>query len=335
MEYNIKEIINDTFNYLNIPIYKEEIELVKGIIHLRKICPASYKRTAIAKILTGKSTNYTKDPYYGFALKNKLWTNKQNLNDIIDIILDPLYDDNENYDFESEMEEYMQMNLTTDNIKLYLVEKQLDKIIKNYQNNPNIQANTNKKQLPNIKATKLFSTKKYLSEFEKGILNFIQNNIDNTCKSISFLGLCTYDQLEFKTDNNKIIVLIHKKTKNSENTRNYTYNSNIYTVDIKTKQFYYYSITFSYDENMNFVSTTFKKVKDVELKDNNFFSEYIRSEFECLCDGTYRLKNITYPNLSIFNCSIQGNQIILNISCKEDFNKLLTKLNEHIYCIIN
>ena len=57
---NLVEIVEEFYRINKETIYKEDIDLVNAILTLRKECPQSYKSTAIANILMGKSKNYTK-----------------------------------------------------------------------------------------------------------------------------------------------------------------------------------------------------------------------------------------------------------------------------------
>lgn len=285
-QYDIESIIKSVYYEWNIPIYKEDIELVQGIIHLRKVCPASYKRTALIKILNGRSTQYTKDPYYGFALKNENWKRKGFLEDLIDCILNPLYElkDIEINDENFELVEYMGYSEQADKMQLMLIELKLNKIINKYSSSPDMLSEDQiVRKLPSIKIQNVW--KKIGTDF---LFNAIQNlynkEFDSEYKDIKYRyypGNITYVEFFIKDYTFKIY---EARCKCTENTRTYIFQVPLYEYKLKTNKAYFYNISVTFDEEFNVINTEFKHTEDkdwiyFQLKGNN--NEYLNEARFC------------------------------------------------------
>ena len=279
-QYDIESIIKSVYYEWNIPIYKEDIELVQGIIHLRKVCPVSYKRTAFVKILNGRSTQYTKDSYYGFALKNKNWMRKGFLEDLIDCILNPLYElkDIEINDENFELVEYMCSNEQADKMQLMLIELKLNRIINKYNSSPDMLSEDQiVRKLPSIKIQNVWQ--KIGADF---LFNAIQNlynkEFDSEYKDIKYRyysGNMTYVEFFIK---NYIFKIYEARCKCTENTRTYSFQVPMYKYKLKTNKAYFYNIFVTFDKEFNVINTEFKLTEDkdwiyIQLKGNN--NEYL------------------------------------------------------------
>lgn len=287
-QYDIESIIKSVYSEWNISIYKEDIELVQGIIHLRKVCPASYKRTAFVKILNGRSTQYTKDPYYGFALKNKNWKQKGFLEDLIDCIVNPLYElkDIEVNDENFELVEYMGADEQADKMQLMLIERKLNKIINNYSSSPDMLSEDQIVQkLPSIKIQNVWQ--KIGPDFLFNAIQDLYNKeFDSEYKDIKYnyypakmhtSGIYNIAYVEFFIKNYAFKIW-EARCKCTENTRTYTFQVPMYEYKLKTNKAYFYNIFVTFDKEFNVINTEFKLAEDkdwiyFQLKGDN--NEYL------------------------------------------------------------
>lgn len=267
-EYNIHTIIKDIFNTANLPIYKEEIILAKAIIHLRKIMPSTYKRSAIVKVLMGKAKQYTKDEYYGYGNTNINWY-KTKLGDyklidlLVDYIIYPLYEESDEI-FGDERDEYFGSDLKKcDQLKMAMIERQIDKLIPQYKNNPSLVSSEYNPFFSKLGYLDIFEKKEYFQQFEAAICKFIQqtyqedNVITNIVKMIQ-----SYDKTVIgKTNTNKYLTFKHASTKKTLNSIKFIFHTALFVYDTEDKKFSHYKAEVEIFENQP-MTVSFTLVKD-------------------------------------------------------------------------
>ena len=324
-QYDIESIIKSVYSEWNISIYKEDIKLVQGIIHLRKVCPASYKRTAFIKILNGRSTQYTKDPYYGFASKNKNWKQKGFLEDLIDCILNPLYElknieiNDENF----ELVEYMGAGEQADKMKLILIELKLNKIINKYSSSPNMLSEEQiVRKLPSIKIQNVWQKIGPVFLFN-AIQDLYNKEFDSEYKDIKYeynyypakmqaYGIYNITYVEFFIKNYAFKIW-DARCRCTENTRTYIFQVPMYNYKLKTNKAYFYNIFVTFDEEFNVINTEFKLTEDKDwiyfrLQGNN--NEYLNEAR--FCDHFYlRWRGVEWNSDIYEQIRIWSNYLIL------------------------
>lgn len=293
-KYDVHSIIKEVFEAAELPIYKEEIKLAKGIIHLRKILPITHQKTSIVKILLGKSKVYTKDEFYGYGNTNIFWYKtkigpKNVIDTLAEFLLDPLYEGDTLEIFNDERDEYFNVHQTCDNIKLILIEKQLDKLLLQYENNPELVSEAFNPNVINISYTDIFKIKKYMKVFTENLCNFISKNYqyDNPTNIIEITPGYTKN-LICKTDTNKYIILKHASTKKNFDNITFIFHTSLFTYQSNNK-FFHYKMKIEIFENKP-MTVTFELVKDKLAK---FILEH----------PFVQVKNEIDPNINFIGCN--------------------------------
>jgi hypothetical protein len=266
--YNVHGLIKEVFGAANLPIYKEEIKLAKGIIHLRKILPSTHKNTSIMKILMAKSKVYTNDEYYGYGNTNILWhKTKIGTRTIVDtlvyLMLDPLYEDNDEEIFGDERDEYFCTDIKKcDNMKLMMLERQVDKLMSQYENNPSLSSVAFNAFFSKIGYLDIFKQEKYQKQFASEICKFIDQTYqyDNPTKFIS--ASQGYEKsIRVITDTNKCIIFKHSTTKKSTTSIKFTFHTSMFVYHSNKNNFSHYKIEVEIFENQS-MKVSFSLVKD-------------------------------------------------------------------------
>lgn len=266
--YNVHGLIKEVFEAANLPIYKEEIKLAKGIIHLRKILPSTHKNTSILKILMGKSKVYTNDEYYGYGNTNALWhKTKIGTRSIVDtlvcLILYPLYEDGGEEIFGDERDEYFGTDFKKcDNIKLMMLERQVDKLMSQYGNNPSLSSTAFNAFFSKIGYLDIFKQEKYQKQFASEICKFIDQTYqyDKPTKFIS--ASQGYEKsIRVITDTNKCIIFKHASTKKSTISIKFIFHTSMFIYHSNKNNFSHYKIEVEIFENQS-MKVSFSLVKD-------------------------------------------------------------------------
>ena len=312
---NLVEIVEEFYRINKETIYKEDIDLVNAILTLRKECPQSYKSTAIANILMGKSKNYTKHQYFGFALANPKWLKNKSEHvwchegydkyssgypgkfcfNLVRSICEPL----EEYVGEPEIEdenvdtdflEHIGIGYKVDKIKIMLLNRTIKRLYEKYtENSPKVEPVQMKLKI--IGKEKFLNNSQYVEKVVEKLIEYIKQRkptavVDERVK-------ITEDGFEMKIDGTPIPVVFGSETCTPSERKYvfYPHIFNFYTNKNGINCMGMYKMQISFDKDMNYLSSKF----ELDSK-NKTYKDYGKFMF-----GYWRCKSPNEPIFYFFN----------------------------------